>query len=178
MSIQDFYFEWLYRIVANDNRYNGISYRQLLYLLYVTDYEPYHSMDVNREQDGLNLRYKFELDMGIKLDCEKKCSVLEMLIALSERMEDQIMDDNAYGNRTSQWFWNMIVSLGLGKMYDSSFDPGYSKQILQDFMHFRYMPSGRGGLFTTSDPNIDMRSIDIWSQCMQYLNEIQGETTW
>lgn len=39
---------------------------------------------------------------------------LEMIIALAIRLEEHIMDDPDIGNRTGQWFWDMIVSLGLG----------------------------------------------------------------
>lgn len=44
----------------------------------------------------------------------RPCSVLEMIIALAIRLEEHIMDDPDIGNRTGQWFWDMIVSLGLG----------------------------------------------------------------
>ena len=39
-----------------------------------------------------------------------------MMIALAIRCEEHIMDDPDAGDRTGQWFWSMLVSLGLGSM--------------------------------------------------------------
>ena len=55
----------------------------------------------------------------------RPCSVLEMMIALSMRCEEQIMDDPDIGNRTGQWFWDMIDNLGLGEHERLKFDGRY-----------------------------------------------------
>ena len=77
-------------------------------------------MDGNRAEDGIDLRYRFGHEQHYSdamvasfLD-DRPCSVLEMMIALSIRCEEHIMDDPDVGNRTGQWFWSMIASLGSG----------------------------------------------------------------
>ena len=85
------------------------------------------------------------------------------------------MDDPEIGNRTGQWFWGMLVSLGLGSMSDARFDPVAVDDILGRFLDHDYSPDGRGGLFTVREPRFDMRSVEIWYQMNCYLNEIIKE---
>lgn len=81
------------------------------------------------------------------------------------------MEDVTAGNRVGQWFWNMVVSLGLAAMDDSRFSEDRAEFILDRFDSRDYQPNGAGGLFTLSHPTEDMRQIDIWYQLMAYLNE-------
>jgi hypothetical protein len=101
----------------------------------------------------------------------RPCSVLEMIIALAYRLEDQIMDDEKYGNRTAQWFWNMISSLGLALNYDDRFDLDMCEEVVDNFLNRKYRPDGFGGLFTLDNPPEDLRHVDIWTQAMWYLDE-------
>ncbi len=82
------------------------------------------------------------------------------------------MDDPVLGDRTSQWFWGMITSLGLGGMYDSLFDERLVQDIVTTFLNREYEPNGRGGLFTIRDAHRDMRNIEIWYQMHDYINTI------
>ena len=100
-----------------------------------------------------------------------RCSVLEMMIALSMRCEEQIMDDPDIGNRTGQWFWDMIDNLGLGNMSDSKFDSLYVDEVLQRFLNRDYKRNGEGGLFTINRRGLDMRSVEIWYQMCWHLQE-------
>lgn len=92
----------------------------------------------------------------------RPCSVLEMLIALAFRCEEHIMTDPDIGNRMGQWFWNMIVSLGLGSMSDSRFDAAYTDDVISRFMNRKYKRNGEGGLFTVERCKYDMRTVEIW----------------
>ena len=82
------------------------------------------------------------------------------------------MDDPDYGDRTGQWFWNMIVSLGLGSMSDSHFNERYAASVVDSFLNRNYAPNGSGGLFTIDDCAYDLRDIEVWTQFMWYLNQI------
>ena len=82
------------------------------------------------------------------------------------------MEDDTVGNRTGQWFWNMIVSLGLGSMSDSRYNEREVDRILDIFLNRTYEANGRGGLFTIEDCTYDLRAVDIWYQMMWYLNTI------
>lgn len=172
------YFEWMYQLVC-DNRYSRkTSYKKLLRHLHERSFEYTIALDGNRAEDGVDLRYRFGYECGIKdtliatfLD-DRPCSILEMMIALSIRCEEHIMEDNEIGDRTGQWFWNMIVSLGLGSMTDTRYDKDRVNDILDRFLDRKYERNGKGGLFTIEYCRKDMRQIEIWYQMNFYLNSI------
>jgi len=175
--IKEEYYLWLVSIVYK----NG--YSKLLSKLYSTPYYYALSMDSNRESDGINLRYRFADEQGYDqrivaavVDCDP-CSLLEMMIALSIRCEEDIMSNPNYGNRTSEWFWDMISSLGLAHMNDSHYDDGIVNDILERFLNNDYDANGHGGLFTVNNPPRPMYLIDIWSQMNEYLNTLKGEVS-
>lgn len=82
------------------------------------------------------------------------------------------MSNDDVGNRTGQWFWGMITSLGLQGMNDSNFDMYKVNNILNTFLERKYLPNGRGGLFTLEHPDRDLRNVEIWYQMHRYLGEI------
>lgn len=169
------YFDWMYNLVCNDNYYN-ISFRKLLITLYNIEFTYIIDRDGNRASDGIGFRYRFGIENRYpKQDIERyldtrPCSVLEMMISLAFRIEEEITDDPDYGNRTGQWFWNMITSLGLGTMVDKNFDRRYVEDVIFRFLNRQYEPNGKGGLFTV-ERDCDMRTAEIWYQAMWYLDE-------
>ena len=177
-ELRERYFEWMYHIVFGERRYNRLSYRKLLMFLYNTEFVPIIEEDENRVQDGIDFRFRFGYEYGYSRDIinnylnDRPCSVLEMMGALAFKGEEQIMDDPDYGDRTGQWFWNMIVSLGLGSMSDSRFNKNYANNVIFDFLNRNYKPNGEGGLFTIDNCMYDLRSVEIWTQFMWYLNLI------
>ena len=168
------YFEWLVSIACVDIK--AVSYRKLLNHLHCIEFMPSLEMDENRAEDGIELRYRFAHDYLEDDDAEYEltggCSMLEMMLALSIRCEETIMDDPTIGDRTAQWFWGMIMNLGLGGMYDKNFDRRYVEEVIQRFLDRDYEPDGTGGLFTVRNFEYDMRTIEIWHQLCGYLNSI------
>lgn len=176
------YFEWMCHLVCNGKYYSKVSYRKLLYFLNSVDFIPTMEMDDNRMVDGRAFRYQFGSEFGYtnefiedNLDIYN-CSMLEMMVALAYRVETQITDDPSYGNRTGQWFWCMVSNLGLSHMEDSKFDRTYCEDVIDSFIKHRYSPKGDGALFKLDNPPEDMRDVDIWCQCMWYLNETIYDT--
>ena len=98
------------------------------------------------------------------------CSVLEMMVALAIRCEETIMDNPAYGDRTAQWFWGMIRTLGLYSMTDDRFDQEYVDMVIDRFLNRDYEPNGEGGLFKINNCKYDLRKIEIWYQLCWYLD--------
>lgn len=176
MNINNEYFDWMYNLVCDGNE-ERLSYRRLLNYLNNVDFLYINDRDANRATDGINFRYRFGYEFGYSNDIisreldTRPCSVLEMMVSLAFRVEEQIMCDSDYGDRTSQWFWNMIVSLGLGTMNDDDFDRSYAEEIIYRFMNRDYKPNGEGGLFTLSNAKEDLRNVEIWYQMMWYLDE-------
>lgn len=172
------YFEWLVNLVCNNRYSRDISYRKLLSYLHNTEFVFSIPMDENRIGDGLDLRWQFVCDQyNCDRHCEIReyltgpCSVFEMMVALTIRCES-IMDDTSYGDRTDQWFWGMISSLGLGSMNDSRFDLDYVEDCVIRFLERDYEPDGRGGLFTIRHCDRDLRDVEIWTQLCLYLDSI------
>lgn len=166
------YFNWLCDVVY------GEGYKTLLSYLHTIEFTYIIPMDKNRASDGVDLRYRFAYEHSGYSDAELylkgPCSVLEMMVALAIRCEETIMDDPKFGDRTGQWFWGMIISLGLDGMRDDAFDQAYVDETIDIFLNREYSFDGRGGLFTIKDCYYDMRGLEIWTQLSYHLNDYLG----
>lgn len=173
------YFEWLCGFVIGGVYTEKRTYDLLLQHLHQRSFTYTIALDGNRAADGEDLRYRFAEDCGcsdseiaVSIDI-RCCSILEMMVALAVRIEEHIMTNSKYGNRTSQWFWDMIRSLGLWDMTDHNFDENRVDDILDHFLDRDYDPDGHGGLFTVPNPSKDMRGVEIWYQMCMYLDEFE-----
>lgn len=173
-DVKNEYFEWLYDLVCKNRYSDDTTFRKLIMYLHGTEFTFILSMDENRALDGEALRWQYicEKDYSPDLleDLDGPCSVLEMMIALCFKCEG-FMDDPAIGDRFTQWFWHMIVSLGLGAMDDRSFNKRKVGESIKRFLDRRYEPDGQGGLFTIRNCDTDLRRIEIWHQMCWYLDE-------
>lgn len=172
MTIDEEFFEWIYQFVG------GKGYRKMLWCLFEEEFFTIDPLDDNRLYDGCHLRYRFGVDANIpKRVIDKKldnttCSVLEVMVALAIRMEDTIMGDPDYGDRTVMWFWMMIKSLNLYDMTDEFIDYDYVKHAISRLLNRDYEPNGEGSLFTVRNTNKDFRDMEIWYQMSEFANSI------
>lgn len=171
-NAEDEYFEWMFQIVCGGRYSSGYSYRELLTYLYNTEFTYLIPKDRNRAEDGVDLRYRYYYTEHRSCEKSGPCSVLEMILALAIRCEETIMDDPSIGDRTGQWFWKMIVNLGLGGMTDNRFDPDYVRDVVDTFLNREYEPDGRGGLFTIRNCEYDLRDVEIWTAMLWFLDSI------
>ena len=177
-QIKNDYFKWLVDL-ASAGRYDKyVTYNKLLTHLHSTRFKHIIRRDANRANDGVNMRRRFALlhdedsyDLIIE-SLRGPCSMLEMMIALAIRCEEDIMNDSSIGDRTKQWFWGMVVSLGLGPMHDAYYDRDFVTEVLDKFVKGLYEPDGRGGLFTIPGCREDLRNVEIWYQLCWYLDTI------
>ena len=171
------YFQWMTHLVCENGYGRRRSYQKLFSLLHDTEFIYTMDMDANRADDGTDLRYRFAYEFHLdgnevrKYLDQRPCSILEMMVALAQRCEEQIMDNPNDGNRTGKWFFEMLKSLGLSLMDDEHFNLLEALDILVKFMQREYGENGQGGLFTLRYPRWDMREIEIWYQMMAYLEE-------
>ena len=173
------YFDWLVHFVWENRSLNDVNYHMLFTFLFNEPFVPTTIQDEARASDAISMRHRFEHkfgDMGI-CDICPTVNMLEMMVALAYRMEDSIMADNDYGDRTGQWFWEMVCSLGLGGMSDRSFNEAKARAIMDRFDSRGYSYNGEGGLFTIpkeliNDQNFDMRKLDIWYQMHAYITTV------
>lgn len=172
--IQNKYFDYLCELI-DAKRFSGpVSYRKLLMRLHDIEFTWSVPFDDNRADDGVQLRRRFALihdDMSLPDYILGPCSVLEMMVALAVRCEE-FMDDSKYGDRTGQWFWGMIHSLGLSPMTDPDFDRDFIDDVIYRFLRRDYAPDGSGGLFTIKHCKRDLRKAEIWHQLNWYLDSI------
>lgn len=175
-DVNNAYFEWIYNLVCGGRLGRGLSYRKLLMHLHNTEFIFTLSRDENRADDGVSLRYRFSLDYNDVENADDyisgPCSVLEMMVALAIRCEENIMDDPGVGDRTGQWFWGMIANLGLSAMDDIRFDKALVDDILDRFLNREYEADGRGGLFRIKHCDRDLRKVEIWYQLCWFLDGI------
>ncbi len=171
------YFDWMCQLVTDD-QHSRQSYRMLLMRLHETEFVYSIPMDGNRAEDGIDLRYRFGNEcsypdpMIASLLDDSPCSILEMMVALSVRCEEHIMDDPDIGNRTGQWVWGMVDNLGLSRMDDENFDRRRVDGILARLLDRKYGRNGEGGLFTVLNGRMDLREVQIWYQMCWYLDGI------
>ena len=176
MRIKEDYFNWMCDLVCKDRYSKANSYRKLLSYLHSVEFTfTYrYRKDEDRALDGVNLRHRFALLSDNRRYVERAldgdpCSIFEMMLALALRCEDT-MDDPLLGDRTGQWFWKMIVNLGLGGMTDSNFDENVVEDIIVRFLNREYDSDGKGGLFTIRNCGQDVRRMLIWDQLCHYLD--------
>jgi hypothetical protein len=94
-----------------------------------------------------------------------------MMVALAAKCEG-LMDDPDLGDRTAQWFWEMITTMGLSTMHDSNYNEWLVNDVVTRFLNREYEPDGRGGLFRVRNWDRDMRTAEIWHQLMAYINSM------
>lgn len=165
------YFQWLTDLVQINEPDH--SYFLLAKTLHDYVFSAKVPMDENRAEDGLKLRQIFQDENMCVLDLYSPCTILELLIGLSFRIDSQM-----YGEVTesvSQWFWIMIFNLGLEEFDDEKYyENGGTKaveEILNAFVNREFDRYGKGGLFPLSKTKEDQRKVQIWYQMQAYLDE-------
>lgn len=169
------YLEWLLMKIEFEKTDWG-NYICVLNRMLQTEFKWSIMMDENRAYDGLYLRDTFcnhygfsEEQLGYSIGMN--CSVLEMMIALAYRWEDDIMYNPDFGSRYGNWFDIMFENLGLKFYTNENYDEDEVDDILENFMNRSYVKSGQGNLFVVRNPKIDIREIEIWGQLNYFIDE-------
>lgn len=171
--MNEHYYRWLIDLL--DDSYLKEHYEKLMEKLFTTEFTWVMSFDENRAKDGLRLRKDFAKRMG--LDCQESpnlgafeaCSVLEMLIGLARRAENDILWNPDVGDHTGPLFWEMIENLHLDIYDDFNWFEDEVDEILSIFLERKYAADGDGNAFKLdrSDP----RKLDLWLQLNRYIIE-------
>lgn len=181
-AIKEDYFRWLCDIIEGITDNPRTSYRGLLYTLFEKEFYYFIPNDDNRSSDGVRLREEY-IQLRNLNDPEREeervaiqgiCKVLEMMVALAKRCEDDIMYNPEKGDRTRIWFFSMIKNLGLDIYYDANFDYKSQANISKTIdiaVNREYSKDGNGGFFPLNNPSQDQTKIEIWFQMVAWLNE-------
>jgi hypothetical protein len=171
--MNDDYLDWLIDQVC-DEGYEDMRERR--YLFEALDHEvfkPRLPMDRCRAEDGLELRRRYISETGCVMADHGRCSVLEMMVALAMRCEEQIMIDLDVGRRVGRWFFYMVRSLGMLLDRGIFTSPYTVAMAVRRFQNGTYAPDGRGGLFYIPGYPKDLRNVDLWYQMQAYLNHLR-----
>lgn len=172
-TLDDGYFEWLYSFVgAVRNRNPSRSYWSLLKKLYSTPFHWFVPNDDNRAEDGKELRSEYvwsEEIIQVDQDwLDLECSIFEMLIALSRRLEFES------STSSEEWFWILLENLGIAKYNDKVYTKEIDQKVgkvLDKLNSRKYARNGEGGLFPLKNATKDQRKVELWYQMSSYLLE-------
>ena len=168
--MDDRYFEWLLKKVTNNLK--TFKYWKLSEWLFNEPFVWSIRNDENRAVDGLGLRREY-ISTGQTLSrniADRPCSILEMLIALSIRCDQDILGDpDVY--KGGKLFWIMIDNLGLDVYDDQWFKEDDVADIIDIWLSRRFDTRGNGSIFPCQKPCQNHRKVEIWVQMCDYLNE-------
>lgn len=170
------YFDFLCGIVCDPQE--SKTYSGLLSSLHRHQFYSLVPNDDNRGEDGKRLRTIFEDEEGhngLSLCLDDECSVLEMLIGLSFRMENEL-EDGPEEKTASECFWLLLDNLEISDLDDESYGKYtlVSEEIDEKILCFlerRYDRTGKGGLFPLNFASRDQRKVEIWYQMSEFLLE-------
>lgn len=168
LAIRKAYYYWLFNLV-NEKR---SDHSALISWLYEKEFKWFVPNDDNRSKDGISLREEFANKSNrseFSQYLNGPCTMLEMLIALAERM-DYTLFDPRYGNELNRWFWVLIDNLNLSLVLDSE-GLKRNEMILNRLLNRTYLPNGNGGLFPLKNPREDQRVVEIWYQMQFWISE-------
>jgi len=166
------YLSFLKELVCDDQHR---CYEQLIGYLYNIEYRwnptPKTKLDANRAADGIDLRRLYFEETGYRSEREgEPCCVFEMMVALSLRVEENIMGEPGH-NHLGRWFWEMVDNLGLNRYDDDEFDERAAGYIIGKWMSRDYSPDGKGSMFPLKTYKKDQRNLTLWDQMGAYLVE-------
>lgn len=150
-------------------------YGRLFGILHHINFEYVLERDDNRDGDGVELRNKYEIPYGFSVELEEafytqKCSVLEMLIALAIRVDDEFIGDPAE-EHPEEFFMVMIKNLGLDKFNGNRYREDDVIRIIDRWMRRDFEKDGCGSPFPMKYDRRDQRDLEIWEQMNGYISE-------
>ena len=132
--------------------------------------------DQNRAEDGIYLReiyldlFANGYDLPEDFEFHKDVSVLEMLVALACRMENEYVGDPG-DPHPERIFWQFLVNLGFEGYTNRKIRVNLVAKNLENWMMRQFDFHGNGGIFPVKRPMQDQRKVEIWSQMQEYIDE-------
>ena len=179
-EVAERYFRWISHSALSPelDRNPFVNVRSKLREMHKYTFSSRTDMDMNREEDGIELRYRFGRSLGIpdpeiayEIDIYP-CSMLEMTAALALKAGEQIFG-NPLEKEGARWiFQKMLHNSGMLDLLD----PGVCVNDICDRIEDRaYGPDGKGGLFYIPKCPQDLRRVELWHQMMLYLDVAYDE---
>ena len=180
------YFEWLVSKVTSPAVPDDAQARIVLQVLRDIRIQALPMADdAPRLEDGKQLRTSFMDDTGKSVHSYKDalkpesdfCTVLELLVALSIRMDDIMRDPLDPSSSVPSCFWGMVSTMVGQPFYPCSYwafsaNTSPAEVVAESSMKFlgrQYGPTGHNGNIFTDTTGIDLRAIDIWAQACRFM---------
>lgn len=178
------YFQWLCDLVHCEK--HGKSYYKLLKIMWETLFIVKNKYDINRANDGSELKSDYIWDLyaqneseniTIHIDLISNCSILEMIIGISKRMAFELANNSDDELYFYHYFWEILDNLGLSWFDDDKMklNPTQNEyrieEILKNLNERRYKRNGVGGMFPLKWPSKNQKRVEIWYQMQEYINE-------
>jgi len=169
MNEHDEYYEWLMDIIDGPGKYSKVLRR-----MWKTEFYAIVENDNNRAADGIELRYHYEYVTGENCNKEGACTLLEMIVGVARRVENDFLYDPEYDDRTYIWFWEMFYNLGLGDYDDMQYNDVKVRDIIEDFLDRRVVKGEIRSLFPSKWDKNKWPEMEIWRQMSIYILEKYG----
>jgi hypothetical protein len=167
-AIRHRYLEWL-TLQVGGVEINDVH--PLCNLMHQKEFVWFVANDDNRIEDALDLRLEFLYDQGLPVPSDAlrlvHVSVLEVLVALSRRMEFFC------GGEAPRWAWVLLEHLNLTS-YRGRITPKKREEIaeiLERLIWRQYNEDGTGGFFPLAWPKENQTKIEIWYQLQNWIGE-------
>lgn len=175
-KLEKLYFNWLLDAVTSKEEQQ--IYSLVFMELYSVEFTSYNEFDDNLVENARGMRedfYNFSKTANKLIDIygeiDFATNILEIMVYLATRIEDTIMSNPDYGDRTGLWFWYMMESLDIIQYDNRRYDESEVDQKLDNFIERRYEKNGFGGLFTVEKSRFDARKTNIWQQAMDFVTD-------
>ena len=195
------YFLWLCSQVGLDGihgqhykyitpPYESETYFNVARKLHAAPYKVLTTLDENSLSDVKMMRYwyanghsNFKDYSGI---ARTGATLLEVLIALVQRFDTDVMVSPTNEDRSAQWFWLIMRNTSMDIFNDSYFQPTQNGDgrmeydttadrlcsgIIENINQRTYEFSGEGGCFPLKNPKCDQRKVDLWHQMHAFFEE-------
>jgi hypothetical protein len=163
------YREWLVdRVQFNKNNYDD-----LIVILHQAPFYSCLARDDDRAKDGRYLRTEYFQNDDLLdeiMSNYKDCSVFEMLVAFSIRIDNEWIGDPGE-EHPETIFWEMLCNLGLDKCTNRRINSKFVMETLDIWVNRKFDSDGRGSIFPLKNTSRDQRSVEIWGQLQEYLGE-------
>lgn len=153
-------------------------YARLFEILHRIQFTWIIERDDNREEDGINLRDDYIIPREYSVEEDEAfyahwCSVLEMLIGLAIRVDDEFIGDPAE-DHPEEFFKEMIYNLGFREYKGEWYSENDVIRIVRRWLDRMFSHNGVGSPFPVRNDPRDQRKLEIWDQMISYINENYG----
>ena len=182
----DKYFEWLCSLATGKEGNGESSYSLLLRILHDLYFLPILKLDYRQALNGKRLRFTFASTLHEDIaeinaltdyldETLGMCTMLELLISLSEDMTYSLLDSD-YETTTDRIFFELLCNLGLDLYKDEVIiedENAYYdiEKIADSVIERRFGYDGKGGIFPLENPKRDQRETLLQGEMNDYLEE-------